>query len=229
MSLDRLRKAIRENRVSFPAQVPTFCRQKRPDIQWRLVHLFFVQQWSCSRLAPRYGLCPGYIRLIIRGWLRRAAMLGYVQEIPPVTPRIEEYPADPKPRSPASPHLQSTPWARLPLGGLVIDLQARTTGPTPGSPRLTRSEWTILEALAARVNRAVPHEDLVGLVSAPHRSGGVHRLRHFIANLRRKLEPQPAIPRYLLTEPAIGYRLSIPNTLLIVHNRGAVSPNSSLV
>jgi len=81
--LPRLRLAIRSGRLSFPAQVPVFSRQNRPDAQWRIVVLYFVQGWSFVQLAQRYGVTPGRIRQVLRKWVQRAAMLGYVQWVPP--------------------------------------------------------------------------------------------------------------------------------------------------
>jgi DNA-binding winged helix-turn-helix (wHTH) protein len=218
MSLDRLRKALRENRVSFPAQVPTFHGQKRADIQWRVAELFFVHQWSCTRLAPRYGLCPGYIRLIISHWVRRAAVLGYVQEIPPAPACIEENAVSAKSRPAKLDTSSSAPSSLFQLNDVMIDLYNRTITAAGDNIRLTRSEWTVLETLASKANRTVPHSELLNLLSSPRPPYGVHRLRHLIGHLRRKLEPVPASPRFLITEPAVGYRLNIPHSLPTRHD-----------
>ena len=81
--LARIRVAIRNRRVSFPSQVPAFARQYRPDVQWRVVALYFVQGWSCEQLAQRYGVTAGRIRQMIHKWVERATELGYLQRIPP--------------------------------------------------------------------------------------------------------------------------------------------------
>lgn len=81
--LPRLRLAIQTSRLSFPAQVPVFSRQYRPDAQWRIATLYLVQGWSCERLAERYGVTRGRIRQVIRRWVERAEALGYLQRIPP--------------------------------------------------------------------------------------------------------------------------------------------------
>ena len=81
-SLARLRAAIRARELSFPAQVPTFPRQSRADIQWRLVILYFVRGWSCSQLARRYGLTSRRIGQLLSHWVEEATLLGYVEEIP---------------------------------------------------------------------------------------------------------------------------------------------------
>lgn len=80
--LDSLRKAIQTNRFSFPSQVPIFECQHRADIQWRVVELYFVLGWSCTRIGRRYKVTSARIQQLLRGWVSRAMTLGYVQEIP---------------------------------------------------------------------------------------------------------------------------------------------------
>jgi hypothetical protein len=82
MSLRHLRTAIQNNRISFPSQVPVFACQSRADIQWRLVELYFVHNWSCPELGERYGVAMERIRQLLSQWVQRAAVLGYLQEIP---------------------------------------------------------------------------------------------------------------------------------------------------
>jgi hypothetical protein len=77
-----IRTAVWNNQVSFPAQIPVFEKQSRPDIQWRIVQLYFVRRWSFRRLAERYGVSPQRITQIIGTWRVRAMALGYIQEIP---------------------------------------------------------------------------------------------------------------------------------------------------
>lgn len=81
MTLRRLRKAIQENEVSFPAQVPIFPKQSRADIQWKLVELYFVRNWSPGGIAQRYRMTGERVRQVISQWVRRAATLGYLQEV----------------------------------------------------------------------------------------------------------------------------------------------------
>jgi len=81
-SLRRLRTAIQNHQVSFPAQVPIFSCQSRSDIQWRLVDLYFVRNWSCAQLGERYGVTMERARQLISQWVQRAIVLGYLQEIP---------------------------------------------------------------------------------------------------------------------------------------------------
>ena len=82
--LRQLRRAIHRNRVSFPAQVPTFGKHDRPDLQRKLVQLFFVCGWSCHRIAQRYDLFPKRVQQILNAWRIRAVQTGYIQVIPPL-------------------------------------------------------------------------------------------------------------------------------------------------
>jgi two-component system KDP operon response regulator KdpE len=75
---------------------------------------------------------------------------------------------------------------------------------------LTPIEWHLLENLASKLNQIVPGHDLVQTIWGPASTKGVHSLRVFIKSLRKKLEPDPKCPRYIITHPAIGYRLQIP-------------------
>lgn len=95
MSLRRLRAAIHSHRVSFPSQVPIFACQSRAEVQWRMVELYFVCNWSCAHVGQRYGVTPERVRQMVTLWVRRAVFLGYLQEIPvaqkvPVTQATRE-------------------------------------------------------------------------------------------------------------------------------------------
>ena len=81
MGLRRLRAAIQNQEISFPSQVPAFACQSRSEIQWRLVELYFIRNWSCSDLGQRYGVTMERARQLISQWVQRAAVLGYLQEI----------------------------------------------------------------------------------------------------------------------------------------------------
>jgi hypothetical protein len=82
MSLRQLRAAIHNHEISFPSQVPVFACQSRADIQWRMVQLYFVRNWSCADVGERYGVTMERVRQLISLWVRRAVFLGYLQEIP---------------------------------------------------------------------------------------------------------------------------------------------------
>src|ERR1017187_7141983 len=74
-----LRRAIRGNIVSFPSQVPVFCKHHPSDMQWRAVLLFFVHGWRFSDIAARFGVPEHRVFGILNGWSLRALALGFVQ------------------------------------------------------------------------------------------------------------------------------------------------------
>ena len=90
----------------------------------------------------------------------------------------------------------------------TIDLAAkRVTGPA-GEIRLTPTEWHLLEVLSRQPDRLVTQRQLLTEVWGSKYETETNYLRVHLANLRRKLEPDPARPRYLITEPGIGYRFT---------------------
>ena len=82
-SVRSIRIAIHNQRFSFPSQVPVFLHLHRPDIQWRVVILYFVRGWPRSRIGQRYGLTAKRVGQLLRQWTRRAMDLGYLDRIPP--------------------------------------------------------------------------------------------------------------------------------------------------
>jgi two-component system KDP operon response regulator KdpE len=72
--------------------------------------------------------------------------------------------------------------------------------------RLTPTEWSLLELLVRHTGKLVAHRQLLLEVWGPAYEHETHYLRVYLAQLRRKLEPDPAHPRYLITEPGVGYR-----------------------
>jgi two-component system KDP operon response regulator KdpE len=96
------------------------------------------------------------------------------------------------------------------LGDRSVALSTRVVQTGAEERRLTRLECAILSQLLARVNHTVPSVELVRKLWPSDVSKGVHSLRAFIKNLRKKIEPDPARPQYVLTDLAVGYRLSLP-------------------
>ena len=80
---DQLRAAVRRNLVTFPGQIPVFERHDRPDLQMRVVQLYFLLGWSCETIAVRYGMMRQRIGQVLSTWKRRAVETGYIQLIPP--------------------------------------------------------------------------------------------------------------------------------------------------
>jgi two-component system, OmpR family, KDP operon response regulator KdpE len=90
----------------------------------------------------------------------------------------------------------------------TIDLAAKRAVTAAGEVRLTPTEWHLLEALVRRPDKLVPHRQLLQEVWGPRYETETNYLRVYMANLRRKLEPDPTRPRYLVTEAGIGYRFT---------------------
>jgi two-component system, OmpR family, KDP operon response regulator KdpE len=90
----------------------------------------------------------------------------------------------------------------------TIDLGAKRVVRKDGRDvRLTPTEWQLLEVLARNGGRLVSGRQLLQDVWGPTYGTETNYLRVYMAQLRRKLEPDPARPRYLITEPGMGYRL----------------------
>jgi two-component system KDP operon response regulator KdpE len=98
--------------------------------------------------------------------------------------------------------------ARLSIGELAIDFTARTVTRGHASFHLTPKELDLLRYLTQQANRAVPHRELLQAVWGPDYGDQVDYLRAFIKSLRKKIEPDPDHPRYITTEPWVGYRFN---------------------
>jgi len=92
-------------------------------------------------------------------------------------------------------------------GHFTVDLAAkRVTRNGDGDVSLTPTEWQLLEVLVRNRGRLVTQRQLLQEVWGPAYETESNYLRVYVAQLRRKLEPEPSRPRYLLTEPGMGYR-----------------------
>jgi two-component system, OmpR family, KDP operon response regulator KdpE len=90
----------------------------------------------------------------------------------------------------------------------TVDLGAKQVVLASGDTvRLTPTEWQLLEVLARNRGRLVTGRQLLQDVWGPSYGTETHYLRVYMAQLRRKLEPDPSQPRHLLTEPGMGYRM----------------------
>jgi len=109
-------------------------------------------------------------------------------------------------RSPLAP--ESTP--PLQLDGLQVDFASRRVivGGEPVS--LTRKEFDLLQFLANNPNTPIPHRRVLQTVWGPDFANEIVYLRVLVNQLRKKIEPEPANPRYILTEPCVGYLFRIP-------------------
>jgi two-component system KDP operon response regulator KdpE len=104
-----------------------------------------------------------------------------------------------------TPAPENTPVVQA--GGFTIDLAEKHAYRKDGETvRLTPTEWHLVEVLIRNEGKLVSQRQLLQEVWGPSYETEAHYLRVFIAQLRRKLEPDPARPRHLLTEPGMGYR-----------------------
>jgi two-component system KDP operon response regulator KdpE len=96
---------------------------------------------------------------------------------------------------------------RVDIGQLTIDLQDRTVQRDGREVHLTPIEFDLLRVLARHPGRLVTQRQLLQEVWGPQYVDESHYLRVHIAHIRAKLEPDSSRPRYLITEPGVGYRL----------------------
>ncbi len=108
-------------------------------------------------------------------------------------------------RVPTAP--QSSPQL-IRAGTLTIDFAARTVMNGKETFHLTPKELELLRYLTQHAMKAVPHRELLQAVWGPDYGDQVDYLRVFIKSLRKKIEPNPEEPRYIVTEPWVGYRFN---------------------
>jgi two-component system KDP operon response regulator KdpE len=109
-------------------------------------------------------------------------------------------------RLPAGPN--SSP-DKIRAGRLVIDFAARTVANGNAIFHLTPKELDLLRYLTQNATKAVPHRELLQAVWGPDYGDQVDYLRVFINSLRKKIEPIPEQPEYIVTEPWVGYRFNM--------------------
>ncbi|MEO6087758.1 MAG: response regulator [Umezawaea sp.] len=90
-----------------------------------------------------------------------------------------------------------------------VDLVAKKVHRNGKEVHLTPTEWGLLEMLARNRGKLVGQKQLLQEVWGPAYAKESHYLRVYLAQLRRKLEPEPSKPRHLLTEPGMGYRFEL--------------------
>jgi len=106
------------------------------------------------------------------------------------------------PTSPeGGPHAITTP-------DLAIDFDTRRIRVHGQEKRLTPKEFDLLRYLVSQAGKPVPHRELLQAVWGPDYGDEPEYLRVFINQLRKKIEPNPAKPKYILTEPWVGYRFA---------------------
>ena len=90
---------------------------------------------------------------------------------------------------------------------LRVDLARRVVTLAGGEVQLTPTEYELLRVLVSNAGRVLTHHQLLREVWGVGYDQELHMLRVNVSNLRRKLEPDPARPHYIVTEPGVGYRL----------------------
>jgi two-component system KDP operon response regulator KdpE len=93
-------------------------------------------------------------------------------------------------------------------GDFRIDLEARSVTVRDKQVHLTPKEFDLLTYLVRRPGKVITHRALLGALWGSNSLEQTEYLRVFIGQLRKKIEPDPATPRYILTEPWIGYRFN---------------------
>ena len=96
------------------------------------------------------------------------------------------------------------------VGELEIDVPNRSVLLAGERVKLSPHEFDLLRVLAQNEGKLLTHRALLREVWGPSYQAEAHYLHVYVSNLRRKLEPDPASPRYVLTEPGAGYRLVDP-------------------
>ena len=212
MRIDDLRDAIRANQVTFPSQVPMFPKHDRPDLQRKLVQLYFVLGWSGPKIGVRYGLRRLRVQQILNAWKRRAVELGYIQSVPPVeifTLPLEYPPIrvvlSPVLSSSSAPIIQlSTPASSSSQGLSNTDTPKRTDpqrGHRPRSRFDISQIVSVLEQLgtgrtvAEMANEVGVSANTIRIWKDQHE---VHLLRHENAQLKARLASLNAVEKTLI-------------------------------
>jgi len=98
------------------------------------------------------------------------------------------------------------------IGELTVDLEKRSVALAGRPVSLTPTEFELLRVLAQNEGKLLTHPAILREVWGPAYGQESHYLHVYVSQLRRKIEPDPARPRYLLTEPGAGYRLVAPQS-----------------
>jgi len=97
----------------------------------------------------------------------------------------------------------------LQVNALCMDLSSRTVTFEEQEISLTPTEYGLLRILLQNAGKVITHQHLLRQVWGTAYDSEMHLLRVNISNLRRKIEPDPARPKYIITEPGVGYRLKV--------------------
>jgi two-component system KDP operon response regulator KdpE len=101
---------------------------------------------------------------------------------------------------------------QLKLQGVEIDLSSRQVGVRGRMARLTAKEFDLLSYFLSRPNKTIAHRELLQAVWGPDYGDELEYLRVFVNRLRKKIEPDPSKPRFLVTDAWAGYRFHLPRS-----------------
>lgn len=110
-------------------------------------------------------------------------------------------------RSPASAEIKRQ---KVHFANVTVDFESRSLTVNGHPQRLTPKEFDLLRYFLTHPNKAISHRELLQTVWGPDYGDQVEYLRVFVKQLRRKIEPFPDKPEFLLTEPWVGYRFCLP-------------------
>lgn len=99
---------------------------------------------------------------------------------------------------------------QLSLHGVELDLSSRQVAARGQTSRLTAKEFDLLSYLIARPNKTIAHRELLQAVWGPDYGDELEYLRVFVNRLRKKIEPDPSQPQFLVTDAWAGYRFQFP-------------------
>jgi two-component system KDP operon response regulator KdpE len=105
--------------------------------------------------------------------------------------------------------LQQAPEPVYKVDGLEVDLEHRRVFVQGKEIQLTATEYDLLRLLVTHAGKVLTHNQILRQIWGPAYMEQTHLLRVNISNLRRKIEPEPTRPRYILTELGVGYRLQM--------------------
>jgi two-component system, OmpR family, KDP operon response regulator KdpE len=120
-----------------------------------------------------------------------------------------------------TPGMQGAATGQLMLGAVEIDFDTRQVKTRGRHMHLTPREFELLRYLVVHANRVLSHRELLQGVWGPDYGNEVDALRVVVNQLRKKIEAQPSKPVFLLTEPWVGYRLSLPSEAALIDTKAS--------
>ena len=108
------------------------------------------------------------------------------------------------------PRAEQTETGTVQVGDLVVDFDMRRVTIAGAEVHLTPTEYRLLGVMVRSAGRVVTHRQILREVWGPGSETQGHYLRVYMKQLRYKIEPEPAQPKYLINEPGVGYRLRMP-------------------